>query len=151
KQRNQRDGHDDLPAYVYLPHYFGWGESLHGPGPYAGFLGKRYDPFISESRPYLDKGTKQGGYPGYNWRGEPYIGETTLAEGLTLDRLDRRRSLLHQMDCHLRQAEAQHAPARFDQEQQRAYSLLTSTKLKTPFDLSRVDPRLRDRYGRTLF
>src|SRR5262249_14382151 len=35
--------------------------------------------------------------------------------------------------------------------QQRALSLLTSTKLKNAFDLSTTDPRLRDQYDRTLF
>ena len=35
--------------------------------------------------------------------------------------------------------------------QQRALSLLTTTKLKAAFDLDTVDPRLRDRYDRTLF
>jgi hypothetical protein len=40
---------------------------------------------------------------------------------------------------------------RFDRNQQRAFSFLNSAKLKTAFDLERVDARLRDRYGRTLF
>src|SRR5437016_13734726 len=35
--------------------------------------------------------------------------------------------------------------------QQRALALLTSTKLKSAFDLTTADPRLRDRYDRTLF
>jgi hypothetical protein len=142
---------DDLPAYFYLPHYFGWGQTLHGPGPYAGFLGKRYDPFISESRPYLAPGTKQGGYPGYLFLGEPTIGDAVLSRGMTLDRLDSRRTLLQQLDGQLRRADATLAQASFDRTQQRAFSLLTSSKLKSAFDLSRVNPKVRDRYGRTLF
>jgi hypothetical protein len=142
---------DDLPAYVYLPHYLGWGQSLHGPGPYGGFLGKRYDPFISESRPHLAPGTKQGGYPGYLFLGEPYIGDGALAADMTIDRLDRRRSLLGQLDDQLRRAETQPAASRFDRNRERAFSVLTSRKLKAAFDLVRADPRLRDRYGRTLF
>src|SRR5688572_475930 len=46
--RNERD---DLPAYLYLPNYAGAGNAggtVRYPGPYAGFLGKRYDPLFSE-------------------------------------------------------------------------------------------------------
>ena len=35
--------------------------------------------------------------------------------------------------------------------QQRAFNLLTSSQVRSAFDLSREDPRLRQRYGRTLF
>jgi hypothetical protein len=148
-----KNGSDDLPAYVYLPHYFAWGEggAIRGPGPYAGFLGRRYDPLFSDARPWLDEGTRRGGSPGYLWRGEPYIADYTMAEGLTLDRLDTRRSLLAQLDTQLRRAESQPALAGLDRVRQRAFGLLTSSKLKSAFDLDSVDPRVRDRYGRTLF
>ncbi len=33
----------DLPDYVYMPCYLGWGQVIHRPGPWAGFLGKQYD------------------------------------------------------------------------------------------------------------
>src|SRR4051812_5148627 len=32
---------DDLPAYVYLPCWLGWGQAFRRGGPYAGFLGKK--------------------------------------------------------------------------------------------------------------
>jgi hypothetical protein len=41
-------GGGDLPAYAYLPDYPGWGEFTRHLGPYAGFLGRRYDPRFSE-------------------------------------------------------------------------------------------------------
>jgi hypothetical protein len=142
-----------LPAYVCLPHYFGWGDGGdgRGPGPYAGFLGKRYDPLFSEARPWLDKEAKRGGYPGYLWRGEPYLADNTLADGLTLDRLHTRRSLVQQLDSQLRRLEGQHRVANFARTQHQAYSLFTSSKLKAAFNLDEVEPRRRDRYGRTLF
>jgi hypothetical protein len=44
----------DLPHYVGVPSYLGWGWALKRPGPWAGFLGKRYDPLCGEYRPALD-------------------------------------------------------------------------------------------------
>ena len=51
-----RKGDDGMPGYVYLPDYAGWGEFARFPGPYAGFLGKRYDPLISECDPHSAPG-----------------------------------------------------------------------------------------------
>ncbi len=44
------EGNARVPAYVYMPCYLGWGQSIHRPGPYAGFLGKRYDPLFTDYR-----------------------------------------------------------------------------------------------------
>src|SRR5262249_1257275 len=50
-----RRGGEDTPAYVCMPISPGWGEGVRLPGPYAGFLGKRYEPLFSECQPWLDK------------------------------------------------------------------------------------------------
>jgi hypothetical protein len=84
-------------------------------------------------------------------RGEPYLPNSVLEADLTLDRLNTRRTLLDQMDDQLRRAEAQPAVGSYDRTQQRAFSLLTSAKVKAAFDLKNEDPRLLDRYDRTLF
>ena len=64
---------DDLPAYVYLPCYLGWGQAIRRPGPYAGFLGQRYDPLFTECQPHADPGTNpRAGYPA-TVRGEPRL------------------------------------------------------------------------------
>src|SRR5207245_2480981 len=42
-------------------------------------------------------------------------------------------------------------PGQFGRTQQRAFALLTSAEARAAFDLGREDPRLLDRYGRTLF
>src|SRR5262245_5347548 len=49
-------GQSDFPAYAYLPCWLGWGQAFRRGGPYAGFLGKRYDPLITECQPYADPG-----------------------------------------------------------------------------------------------
>jgi hypothetical protein len=142
----------DLPAYVYMPCYLGWGQAIRRPGPYAGFLGQRYDPLYTECTPYKDAGTPavRPGYPQVV-RGEPRLPQDTLAEGITLDRLNTRRSLLQQFDRQLRRAESQPALDNFNRTQQRAFNLLTSREVRSAFNLNAEDPRLRDRYGRTLF
>lgn len=142
---------DDLPAYIYLPNYAGAGNAggtVRYPGPYAGFLGTRYDPLFSE----FDK-TNILKRPGaLILGGEPFLSRNTrLAEGVTLDALQTREGLLEQFNRQQRRLEADRALDDVNRIQQRALSLLTSTKLKSAFDLKAVDARLRDRYDRTLF
>src|SRR5438045_8548267 len=43
-----------MPAYVCLPTHLGYGEAARRPGIYGGYLGQRYDPFISEVDPTPD-------------------------------------------------------------------------------------------------
>jgi hypothetical protein len=74
-----------------------------------------------------------------------------LGGDLTLDRLSTRRDLLGQIDDQFRRADRQLTVGSFTQTQQRAFSLLTSSKLRAAFNLETEDPRLLDRYGRTLF
>lgn len=141
----------DLPDYVYLPNYAGAGNAggtVRYPGPYAGFLGKRYDPLFSE----FDKTKERTLGKMKVLDGEPFLSRNTrLADGITLDALQTREGLLKQFNRNQNRLEARGALDDVDRIQQRALGLLTSTKLKSAFDLSKADPRLRDRYDRTLF
>src|SRR5262249_19125089 len=140
------------PAYVYLPNYLGWGQAIRRPGPYAGFLGKRFDPLFTECSPYVENPPKTPHiWDTYPIRGEPRLPESQLREGISIDRLNVRRTLLQQMDRQLRRLESNSGFASHDRMQQQAFSILTSPQVKAAFDLSNEDPRLRDRYGRTLF
>jgi hypothetical protein len=145
-----KQGSSDFPAYVYMPCYLGWGTAIRYPGPYAGFLGKRYDPFFTECAPYIDN-PPEDQYKPQVLRGEPKIPNGGLAKGVTLDRLSSRRGLIEQFDEQLRGVEGQASLNNFDPFQQKALSLLTSARVKAAFDLSKEDPALRDRYGRSLF
>lgn len=145
-----KQGQDDLPAYVCIPNYPGYGESVRLPGPYGGFLGRRYDPFFSECNPWLEREMAQDSRECFLWFGQPTIADGTLAEGVTPERLKARQTLLRQFDDRLHRADHDAHLARFDLHQRRAFSLLTSAKLKGAFDLATVDPRVRERYGRTL-
>jgi hypothetical protein len=145
-------GRGDLPHYVYMPCYLGWGQAIRRAGPYAGFLGQRCDPLFTECSPYRNPAgpAPRAGFPAVAL-GEPRLPQSTLGEGLTIDRLNNRRSLLGQLDDQMRRADAQPSLDNFGRVQQRAFNLLTSSRVRTAFDLDREDPRLRDRYGRTLF
>jgi hypothetical protein len=142
---------DDLPAYIYLPNYAGAGNAggvVRYPGPYAGFLGKRYDPLFSEFNPALVRVTKEAKL----LAGEPFLAKNSrLADGITLDALQTREGLLDQLNRQERGLEKDHALDDVNRIQRQALSLLTGTRVKSAFDLRAVDPKLRDRYDRTLF
>ena len=142
----------ELPAYIYLPCYLGWGQNIRRPGPYGGFLGRRYDPLFTECAPFKDKEAPDP-LPGQPClvRGIPFLADSTLPEQITLDRLNQRKSLLTQMDEEMRRMEATFAVAQHSRLKQQAYGILTSSQTRAAFDVSGEDPKLLDRYGRTLF
>jgi uncharacterized protein DUF1501 len=149
----------EMPHYAAVPNYLGWGWAIKRPGPWGGFLGKRYDPLCSEYRPVLDRNPPAGRGP--MWLGTPFLADADLGGDMTIDRLDTRRTLLEQLDDRQRRLERQPVGSpspptplpsgargdAFDRVRRRAFSLLTGSKLKDAFDLRREDPRVRDRYG----
>lgn len=148
---NTKRGPDELPAYVYMPNWLGWGQAFRRAGPYGGFLGKRFDAFTTECQPSMDPGLKPvAGNPAIV-RGVPLLPNTRLGGELTIDRFNQRRDLLHQIDDQQRALEASGAVERYSETQQRALSLLTASKLKSAFDLGNEPAKLVERYGKTLF
>ncbi len=142
----------DVPHYVYMPCWLGWGQSFRRAGPYGGFLGQRYDPLTTECQPSYDAGSfaPQPGTPQIV-RGTPLLSASSLQEGVTVDRLSRRQSLLGQIDERRKAADLLGSAGSFQRQQRQAFDLLTSSKLRTAFDLSLEDPKTVDRYGKTLF
>ena len=143
-------GKADSPAYVYMPCYLGWGQAIRRPGPTAGFLGTRFDPLYTECAPYVDNPPEVGHEP-QPLRGMPVIPNTGLKDGMTIDRLNARQSLLQQIDAERFRAEQQGSLGGFNRQQDRAWSLLTSSKVRDAFDIDKVDPKVRERYTPTLF
>jgi Protein of unknown function (DUF1501) len=135
-----------------MPCYLGWGQAIRRPGPYAGFLGQRFDPLFTECLPHADPGApaERPGYPNVV-RGIPRLPENNLAPEVTIDRLDRRRSLLGQIDDQVRRAEDRLTLGTYKRVQQRAFNLLTANHVRAAFNLDNEDQRLRERYGKTLF
>jgi len=139
------EGRRPLPNYVFMPHVLGKYQAadLGGglrPGPFAGFLGRAYDPMATDCRPSKPADPA-----------DLLLPELAPAAGLTLDRLHRRRSLLQQADAQLRAAERSPAMAALSRTEQRAFELTTSSEARKAFDLAREPAALRDRYGRNRY
>jgi hypothetical protein len=131
-------------------------------GPYGAWLGRGYDPLWSD---FQGKGTRTSTYTFDNKTiqcQDPYgplepdcrfalAADATLPAGLTLDRLNRRRSLLAQFDDARRSLDATAATRSFDDFRRQAFSYLTTSTLGDALDVAREPAAMRDRYGMTLF
>jgi hypothetical protein len=149
--RQQAGKRGELPDYVYMPCYLGYGQAIRRPGPYAGWLGKPYEALYTDCKPYLDPG--KACLPGQAQfvRGKPFLPEANIDEGLTLGRLDGRRRLLTQLESRRADLDASAASGAYGRQAQRAFQLLTSDKVRAAFDVEKEPMALRDAYGRTLF
>ena len=131
-------------------------------GPYGAWLGRAYDPLWSD---FQGAGTRVSTYTFGEQTircKDPYgplepdcrfglSADAKLPEGLTLDRLDRRRSLLEQLDDARRRIDATAATRSFDDCRGQAFSYLTTDTLSNALDVSREPAAMRERYGMTLF
>ena len=128
KEKGDRDG---MPPYVQV----GQAIDRRFGGGAAGFLGDQYNPFVLPGDP-SSVGFK--------------VRDVTLPLGVDRDRFERRMKALHTVDTWQSRSEAAGSPLEAaDSFYQKAFSLITSPRAKTAFDLGREDPRMRDRYGRT--
>jgi hypothetical protein len=148
---NTRTGGDDLPAYVYMPNWLGWGQAFRRGGPYGGFLGKRYDAFTTECNPTADPGVKPVAGKPATVRGVPVLPHSALPPEITIDRLNRRTDLLKQIDDEYRRLDKSGETARYSDLKQRALGILGASNLADAFNLSKEPPKVVERYGNTLF
>jgi hypothetical protein len=70
-----------------------------------------------------------------------------VLQGVTIDRLADRRTLLRSFDSMRREADASGTLAGMDHFSEQAFGLLTSSRLAEALDLSKEDPRIVARYG----
>jgi hypothetical protein len=155
----------EIPRNIALP----WRLSSRRPyaagdnaGPYGAWLGAAYDPLWTD---FQGEGTRTSTYtfgpqtircndpygplaPGCRFTLSP---DAALPEGLTIDRLNRRKSLVEQLDASRRQLEDKLATRAFDHFRQQAYSYLTTDALSAALDVDRESAEVRERYGLTLF
>jgi hypothetical protein len=157
-------GDPSLPQNIALPFAFSSRREGEVPraGPYAAFLGSRYNPvwtdFVGTATKSVPKTLAGKTFTG----NDPYIGTspdshfvvpaaTQLLPDLTLDRLNRRRSLRAQFNS-MRSTLDELASARqFDEYQRSALALLSSDKLASALDLRRENEQVRESYGHSLF
>jgi len=125
---------DGIPSGVSLPNYFIEGP-LTWPGQHSGFLGPKHDPWQINQDPNDP-----------NFR----IDSLSLQNGLTPPRLNSRRQLLNGLNQSL-VAERQARERAYLEQQDVAFSLLTSDKVAKAFQIEREDAATRERYGRNKF
>ena len=117
-----------MPPYIALP----------DPSAYAtsGYLTPAYDPFSAGGDP---------NQPGFRVR------DLTPPDKLTLDRLNRRRGMVHALDEFAHDVGTSPLVASRDRFADRAYDLLTSSATQAAFRVSDEPEPIRDAYGRTTF
>lgn len=68
--------------------------------------------------------------------------------GITLDRLANRRKMLETFDQFRSEVDSSGMMEGLDTYQQQAFGILTSSQLATALDITKEDPKLRERYGK---
>ena len=154
-----------IPRNVALP----WRLSSRRPyaagdnaGPYGAWLGAAYDPLWSD---FQGEGTRTSTYtfgPDTIRCRDPYgplapgcrftlAADAALPDGLTIDRLNRRKTLLEQFDAARSGLDDQRSTHSFNHFRDQAYSYLTTNTLRDALDVDREPVATRERYGMTLF
>lgn len=159
-EHRRRGGRPEVPRNMVLP----WKMNSHNggiatAGPYAAFLGSAYDPVAAEFSGEASRVIEKGKRP-FKEVADPFAGVKSdcrfqmsgaeLDAAITLDRLDRRLSLLEQLDQAKPQWDAK-AVKNFDHFQQMSAAILTGTKMRQALDVRREPMPLRQMYGMTLF
>ncbi len=121
-----------MPGYVAIPYAMSIGLR---PGYFgAHYLGIPYNPFETVA---------DANQPNFQ------VNNLQLPGGLTLDKLENRRTLLASFDQVRRTVDQTGTLDAMDRFQREAYELVTGPVARQAFNINAEDPRLRDRYGRT--
>ncbi len=126
----QRDGYGGaLPPYVITPAPHCDSTKYITPGQFGGCLGPRHDPLVLNGDPNAE---------GFR------VPDLQLAEGLSVPRLEERRSLLRGIEGPIDAPDARE----LDVYRAKAFSMVTSPEAQEAFDLSREPASVREKYGR---
>src|SRR5262249_9380585 len=148
-----------MPRNIALPFVMG-SKNEYPPlaGPYGAMLGMRYDPVYTE---FHAEGTTRAPEirPGQSYM-DPLLAirptDRLQLAGPTVAQkevpgFDLRRSLLDQFNTARRDLDAFERITTFDQQQDQAFSLLTSSRMHDALDYTRESTSVRDAYGMSLF
>jgi hypothetical protein len=155
---------DAAPDNVALPFPFSSRRVGEVPraGPYAAFLGGAYNPLFTEFHGNATRHVVKTLQTQHVDVAEPYMGvtpasrfelagATDLPADMTLDRLNRRRSLVEQFDRARPELERSQAGRTSDGYREMALSMIGSTKVRQALDLGREPRAVRESYGMTIF
>jgi hypothetical protein len=123
------DANPAVPANMAIMYATGnktWGEPAT-----AGFLGVKHNPFNTVGRKARDKS------------------EDLVLKGITLERLQNREELRGALDRFRREVDVSARLESYDASMERALGILTDSKLGDALDLSKEDPKIVERYGKS--
>jgi hypothetical protein len=153
-----------VPDNIALPFPFSSQRAGEVPraGPYAAFLGGAYNPIWTEFHGKATRSVIKTLQDQRTEVWEPYRGitpesgfelatATRLPADMTLDRLNRRSTLVEQFDHSRRELDRSASGRNLDRYREMARSIIGSDKIRTALDLGREPFRLRESYGMTLF
>jgi uncharacterized protein (DUF1501 family) len=123
-----------MPSAITLPEQAANDGNITWPGQDAGFLGRAFDPWLLNGDPSGAAFDVEG---------------LSLAKEVSTERFTQRQTLRDRMDARFARLES--AASVHSARVQQAADLIGSPAAKAAFDLTREDPKLRDRYGRTRF
>lgn len=121
-----------LPTAIHVP----WKVRFTGqgvPGETAGWLGSRYDPWLTQGDPNL---------PDYR------VPDLLPLPGFSVERLGHRQKLLEDVDDYRRDLDQQLTARQLTDAHARAFEVSTSAATRHAFDLAQETAATRDRYGR---
>ncbi len=113
-----------LPAYVALPRIMRNGG--------AAYLGTAYNPFET----ITDPGKKNFS-----------VRNLALSKGLSVDRLEDRRTLLTALDSQRQLVDLEHSSEAIDDFTRQALEMVTGPRAQAAFDITREKDKLREQYG----
>ncbi|MGE5195548.1 MAG: DUF1501 domain-containing protein [Deltaproteobacteria bacterium] len=137
-----------VPRNVMLP----WRQSLYAApnkraGTFGGFLGPAYDPLWTEFR---GEAPQRDPFREITPDGRFVFGSLE-APKVTLDALDRRRSLLEQFEVQSAGIDRSAAATGYSRQRARAFEFLATPQVRDALRLEREPIALRQEYGMTLF
>lgn len=162
-ERSSDGAPPDVPRNMQLPWLMNsQNGKLATAGPFAAFLGPAYDPVVATfegKATHPTKKTRPGEktqevwdpFSGMEPDGRFRIDGTALAEGMTLDRLESRRSLLAQFDHARAELDRRVESESFNRYRDMSYAFITGSKLREALDIGREPAATRELYGMTLF
>ena len=126
----------DVPPHVLLPKIIGETGGGVLPGQSAGYLGKRFDPFVLNADPSA---------PDFK------VPDMLPPDYISALRVDRRRNLRARVDKLVRKFEISQDARLLDSTFHQAYTLMTSQKARDAFELHREPEEVRRNYGLNRF
>jgi hypothetical protein len=165
QRRANGDTRRDIPQNIALPWHFS--SQRTGEVPRAGFspafLGGAYNPVWTDFEGKATRSMpKTLGETKNKEIFDPYLGVTPesrfvlpgasdMPSDLTLDRLNRRRSLVDQFDDARRDLDATRAGQGVDRYRDLAFSMVASQRVRAALDLQQEPLPVRESYGMTVF